>query len=56
MIIEHPHERARLNALADELGRRTLAAWAEIKAERLAREQGQMAPWVPKIEETEDNG
>jgi hypothetical protein len=49
MHIEHPHETARLN---EELARiqrcRVLAAWAEIKAERQARERMQMAPFVPQ--------
>jgi len=60
MIIEQPHETARLKALLDELEnaqrRRMLAAWQEIRAERLAREERIMACVRPKIEETEDNG
>ena len=56
MHIEHPHETARLN---EELARiqrcRVLAAWAEIKSERQARERMQMACVAPRIEET-DNG
>jgi len=59
MIIEHPHERARLQALLDEIEqaerRRMLAAWQEIRAERLAREDRIMACVRPQIEET-DNG
>jgi hypothetical protein len=57
MQIEHPHERARLQALLDEIEngqrRRMLAAWQEIRAERLAREERIMAAVRPK--ET-DNG
>jgi hypothetical protein len=59
MNIEHPHETARLQALLDEIEngqrRRMLSAWAEIRAERLAREEKIMAAVRPKIEET-DNG
>jgi hypothetical protein len=59
MNIEHPHERARLQALLDEIEqaerRRMLAAWQEIRAERLAREDRIMACVRPQIEET-DNG
>jgi hypothetical protein len=55
----HVEQRGETQRLNEELARiqrcRVLAAWAEIKAERQAREQRQMAPWVPKIEETEDN-
>jgi hypothetical protein len=47
MIIEHPHETARLQALLDELEnaqrRRMFAAWQEIRAERMAREERIMA-------------
>jgi hypothetical protein len=57
MIIEHPHETARLQALLDELEnaqrRRMFAAWQEIRAERLAREERIMACVRPTIEETE---
>jgi hypothetical protein len=57
MNIEHPHETARLQALLDEIEngqrRRMLAAWQEIRAERLAREERIMAALRPKIEETE---
>jgi len=57
--IEQPHETARLQALLDELEngqrRRMLAAWQEIRAERLAREERIMAALRPNIEET-DNG
>jgi hypothetical protein len=57
MNIEHPHETARLQALLDEIEngqrRRMLAAWQEIRAERLAREERIMACVRPKIEETE---
>ena len=57
MNIEHPHETARLQALLDEIEngqrRRMLAAWQEIRAERLAREEKIMAAVRPKIEETE---
>ncbi len=54
MIIEHPHETARLKALLDELENaqryRMLLAWQEIRAERLAREERIMACVRPKIE------
>jgi hypothetical protein len=57
MNIEHPHETARLKALLDELEnaqrRRMFAAWQEIRAERIAREEKIMACVRPKIEETE---
>jgi len=59
MQIEQPHETARLQALLDEIEqaerRRMSLAWAEIRAERLAREEKIMACVRPKIEET-DNG
>ncbi len=59
MIIEHPHETARLKALLDELEnaqrRRMLAAWQEIRAERLAREEKIMACVRPTIEETDND-
>jgi hypothetical protein len=59
MNIEQPHETARLKALLDEIEqaerRRMLAAWQEIRAERIAREEKIMACVRPKIEET-DNG
>jgi hypothetical protein len=55
--IEQPHETARLQALLDEIEngqrRRMLAAWQEIRAERLAREERIMAAVRPTIEETE---
>ena len=54
--VEQRGETQRLN---EELARiqrcRVLAAWAEIKAERQARERMQMACVRPRIEET-DNG
>jgi hypothetical protein len=57
MNIEQPHETARLKALLDELENaqrhRMLAAWQEIRAERLAREERIMAAVRPTIEETE---
>ena len=57
MNIEQPHETARLQALLDEIEngqrRRMLAAWQEIRAERIAREEKIMACVRPKIEETE---
>jgi hypothetical protein len=57
MNIEQPHETARLQALLDEIEngqrRRMLAAWQEIRAERLAREEKIMACVRPQIEETE---
>jgi hypothetical protein len=56
MNIEHPHETARLQALLDEIEngqrRRMLAAWQEIRAERMAREERIMACVRPQIEET----
>lgn len=59
MQIEHPHERARLQALLDELEhaqrRRMLLAWQEIRAERLAREERIMACVRPKIEDTQND-
>jgi hypothetical protein len=59
MQIEQPHETARLQALLDEIEqaerRRMSLAWAEIRAERLAREDRIMACVRPQIEET-DNG
>jgi hypothetical protein len=59
MQIEHPHETARLKALLDEIEqaerRRMLAAWQEIRAERLAREKRIMAAVRPKIEETDND-
>jgi hypothetical protein len=55
--IEQPHETARLQALLDEIEqaerRRMSLAWAEIRAERLAREERIMACVRPQIEETE---
>jgi hypothetical protein len=55
--IEQPHETARLQALLDEIEngqrRRMLAAWQEIRAERIAREERIMACVRPTIEETE---
>jgi len=59
MQIEHPHERARLLALLDELDRaerhRMLLAWQEIRAERIAREERIMACVRPQIEDTEND-
>ena len=59
MQIEHPHERARLQALLDEIEnaqrRRMLAAWQEIRAERLAREERIMAAVRPQIEDTQND-
>jgi hypothetical protein len=59
MNIEHPHETARLKALLDELENaqrhRMLAAWQEIRAERLAREERIMAAVRPTIEETDND-
>jgi hypothetical protein len=58
MNIEHPHETARLQALLDELEnaqrRRMLAAWQEIRAERIAREERIMAAVRPKIGDDND--
>jgi len=57
--IEQPHETARLQALLDEIENgqrhRMLAAWQEIRAERLAREERIMAALRPKIEETDND-
>ena len=59
MQIEHPHERARLQALLDEIENaqrhRMLLAWQEIRAERIAREERIMAAVRPKIEETDND-
>ena len=59
MIVEQPHETARLKALLDEIEnaqrRRMLAAWQEIRAERLAREERIMACVRPQIEDTEND-
>jgi hypothetical protein len=58
MIIEHPHERARLQALLDEIENaqrnRMLAAWQEIRAERIAREERIMAAVRPTIGDDND--
>jgi hypothetical protein len=59
MQIEHPHETARLQALLDEIEngqrRRMFAAWQEIRAERLAREERITAALRPQIEDTEND-
>lgn len=59
MIIEHPHERARLQALLDEIEnaqlRRIAKVWQEIRAERIAREERIMACVRPQIEDTEND-
>jgi hypothetical protein len=59
MQIEHPHERARLQALLDEIENaqrnRMLLAWQEIRAERLAREERIMAAVRPTIEDTQND-
>jgi hypothetical protein len=56
----HIEQRGETERLNEELARlqrcRVLAAWAEIKAERQAREARQMACVAPRIEESEDNG
>jgi len=58
MNIEHPHETARLKALLDELEnaqrRRMFAAWQEIRAEQLAREERIMACVRPTIGDDND--
>ena len=58
MNIEQPHETARLKALLDELENaqrhRMLAAWQEIRAERLAREERIMACVRPTIGDDND--
>jgi hypothetical protein len=58
MIIEHPHEKARLQALLDELEHaqrhRMLLAWQEIRAERIAREERIMAALRPTIGDDND--
>jgi hypothetical protein len=59
MNIEQPHETARLQALLAEIEQaerhRMLAAWQEIRAERLAREERIMACVRPTIEETDND-
>ena len=59
MNIEHPHERARLQALLDEIEngqrRRIAKAWQEIRAERIAREERIMACVRPQIEDTQND-
>ena len=59
MIVEHPHETARLQALLDEIEnaqrRRMSLAWAEIRAERIAREERIMACVRPTIEDTQND-
>ena len=58
MNIEQPHETARLKALLDELENaqrnRMLAAWQEIRAERLAREDRILAGVRPTIGDDND--
>jgi len=59
MIVEHPHERARLQALLTEIEnaqlRRITLAWQEIRAERIAREERIMAAVRPQIEDTQND-
>jgi hypothetical protein len=59
MIVEHPHETARLKALLAEIEnaqlRRITRAWQEIRAERIAREERLMACVRPQIEDTEND-
>ena len=59
MIIEHPHETARLQALLTEIEnaqlRRITLAWQEIRAERIAREERLMDCVRPQIEDTEND-
>ena len=59
MIVEHPHERARLQALLAEIEnaqlRRITRAWQEIRAERIAREERLMAAVRPQIEDTQND-
>jgi hypothetical protein len=59
MIIEHPHETARLLALLAEIEnaqlRRMALAWQEIRAERIAREERLMAAVRPQIEDTQND-
>lgn len=59
MIIEHPHERARLQAMLDEIEnaqrRRMRLAWEEIRAERIAREERITAALRPQIEDTQND-
>ena len=50
-----PPQVMRVEWIEDGQRRRMLSAWAEIRAERLAREERIMAAVRPKIEET-DNG
>jgi hypothetical protein len=58
MIVEQPHETARLALLAEienaQLRRITLA-WQEIRAERIAREERLMAAVRPQIEDTQND-
>ena len=58
MNIEQPHETARLKAQLDELENaqrnRMLAAWQEIRAERMAREERIMACVRPTIGDDND--
>jgi hypothetical protein len=63
-MIEHPHERARLNTYADHLEaearQRVLAGWAEIARERRVREEEQLraariSMWGPYGED-QNNG
>jgi hypothetical protein len=59
MIIEQPHETARLLALLDETRKRPASqdalAWQEIRAERIAREERLMAAVRPQIEDTQND-
>jgi hypothetical protein len=59
MIIEQPHETARLLALLAEIEnaqlRRMALAWQEIRAERIAREERIMAAVRPQIEDTQND-
>ena len=58
MIVEQPHETARLKALLAEIEnaqlRRITRAWQEIRAERIAREERLMAAVRPQIEDTQN--
>jgi hypothetical protein len=59
MIIEQPHETARLLALLDRDRKRPASsdalAWQEIRAERIAREERLMAAVRPQIEDTQND-
>jgi hypothetical protein len=59
MIVEQPHETARLKALLAEIEnaqlRRMALAWQEIRADRIAREDRLMAAVRPLIEDSQND-